>query len=216
MKFKVNGWHLNPVEEAPCGWKVNSRQISAIDELTGLANYQGLSETVESEIIRSKRSGRDFAVLLFNLNEMRQINDGYGHPARDRALCRLAHIFRFYCRIIDTAARYGDDEIVIILPESGTQAADTVERRVCERLFADCEEPLLSVSVGIAVYPGDGKTLDALFEAAIRAVYNKKQRSEESVTHSGSLPYVISERKRILVPSEDEPLAYAEIARMAK
>src|SRR5512141_159026 len=151
MKFNVNAWDLNTVEEAPRGCEVKIQEIRIIDELTGLANYHGLSERVESEIKRSKRSGRDFLLLVFDLNGMKHINDRHGRLAGDRALCRLSHIFRFSCRLIDFAARYGDDKFVVILPESGTEAAYKVERRICERLSADREAPLLSVSAGFAV-----------------------------------------------------------------
>jgi diguanylate cyclase (GGDEF)-like protein len=216
MKFKLNGWQLKKVEEAPRGCEVELRQIPAIDGLTGLANYQGLSETVESEIKRSKRSGRDFAVLVFDLNGMKQINGRHGLLAGDRALCRLAHIFRFSCRLIDTVARYGDDKFAVILPESGAEAADIVERRICERLSIDREQPLLSVSVGFAVYPEDGKTLDTLFEAAICATDKMKERAEDTVTHSRSLPFAISKQKRVLAPTEVDSLTYAKIERMTE
>jgi diguanylate cyclase (GGDEF)-like protein len=202
MKFGLNGWQLNTVDEARYGHEVELRQIPAIDELTGLANYRGLSETVETEIKRSKRSGRDFAVLVFGLNGMRQINGGFGHLAGDRALCRLAHIFRFSCRLIDTAARYGDDKFAVILPESGASAAEIVERRICDRLSADRVEPLLSVSVGIAVYPADGKTLDILFQAAVCALDKRKGRAEDTATYSGFLPFVISKQESVPAPTE--------------
>jgi diguanylate cyclase (GGDEF)-like protein len=202
MNFGLNGWQLNTVDEARYGHEVELRQIPAIDELTGLANYQGLSETVETEIKRSKRSGRDFAMLVFDLNGMKQINGRFGHLAGDRARCRLAHIFRFSCRLIDTAARYGDDKFAVILPESGASAAETVERRICDRLSADREEPLLSVSVGIAVYPADGKTLDTLFQAAACALDKWKERAEDAVTYSGFLPFAISQQKSVPAPTE--------------
>src|ERR1700686_3367705 len=150
------------------------RHLAATDALTGLANYRRLNEALESEIKRSERTGRAFAVLIFDLNGMKRINDQHGHPAGNCALCRLADIFRSSCRSIDTAARYGGDEFAIILPETGAREADAVGRRICERLSRDREEPLLSVSVGIAVYPEDGTTIDALFQAADRALYKMK------------------------------------------
>jgi diguanylate cyclase (GGDEF)-like protein len=106
---------------------------------------------------------------------MKRINDSYGHSAGNRALCRLADIFRFSCRSIDMAARYGGDEFSIILPETGAKEAGAVGRRICERLSNDREKPLLSVSVGVAVYPEDGTTIETLFQAADRALYKFKQ-----------------------------------------
>jgi diguanylate cyclase (GGDEF)-like protein/PAS domain S-box-containing protein len=150
------------------------RHLAATDPLTGLANYRKLSETLESEIKRSGRTTRAFAVLLFDLNGLKSINDSQGHLAGNRALCRVANMFRVHCRSIDTAARYGGDEFAIILPETGAKEADAVGCRICERLSNDGEKPLLSVSVGIAVYPGDGATIDTLLHAADLALYKMK------------------------------------------
>ena len=158
----------------------NLRHLAATDALTGLANYRRLSETLESEIKRSERTARAFALLIFDLNGMKRINDSHGHLAGNRALCRLADIFRFSCRSIDTAARYGGDEFAIILPETSAEQADAVGHRICERLAGDHEEPLLSVSVGVATYPEDGTTIETLFQAADRALYEMKQQDKSA------------------------------------
>jgi diguanylate cyclase (GGDEF)-like protein/PAS domain S-box-containing protein len=151
------------------------RHQAATDALTGLANYRRFSEALESEIKRSNRTGRPFAVLMFDLDGMKQINDRHGHLAGNRALSRLADIFRVSCRSIDTAARYGGDEFAIILPETLARDAALVGKRICERLSNDGEEPLLSLSMGIAVYPEDGAAIDTLFQTADRALYEMKQ-----------------------------------------
>ena len=151
------------------------RHLAATDVLTGLANYRKFSETLESEIKRSQRTARAFAVLLFDLNGLKRINDSRGHLMGNWALCRLADIFHVSCRSIDTAARYGGDKFTILLPETGAHEADAVGRRICERLSNDREEPLLSVSVGIVVYPEDGITIEALFQATDRVLYKMKQ-----------------------------------------
>jgi diguanylate cyclase (GGDEF)-like protein/PAS domain S-box-containing protein len=150
------------------------RRLAATDALTGLANYRRLSEVLESEIKRSDRTGRAFAVLVFDLDGMKKINDRYGHLAGNRALCRLADIFRFSSRSIDTPARYGGDEFAIILPETGVNDAGLVALRIRERLANDHEEPALSVSVGLAVYPEDGTTIETLLQTADRALYKMK------------------------------------------
>ena len=189
MKVRLSGRQVGIEDGAPDGCEIIAEDVTAqrasedhlrhlaeTDALTGLANYRRLSETLESEIKRSDRTARAFAVLVFDLNGMKRINDSHGHLAGNRALCRLADIFRFSCRSIDTAARYGGDEFAIILPETGAKEAGAVGRRICERLSSDCEEPKLSVSVGIAVYPEDGITIEALFHAADRALYKMKRK----------------------------------------
>jgi diguanylate cyclase (GGDEF)-like protein/PAS domain S-box-containing protein len=187
MKVRLSGRQVGVEEGGPDGCEIIAEDITAqrasedhlrhlaeTDALTGLANYRRLSETLESEIKRSERTARAFALLIFDLDGMKQINDTHGHLAGNRALCRLADIFRFSCRSIDTAARYGGDEFAIVLPETGFKEANAVGRRICERLSNDREEPLLSVSVGIAIYPEDGSTIEALFQAADRALYKMK------------------------------------------
>jgi diguanylate cyclase (GGDEF)-like protein/PAS domain S-box-containing protein len=189
MRVRLSGRQVGVEEGGPDGCEIIAEDITAqrasedhlrhlaeTDALTGLANYRRLSETLESEIKRSERTARAFALLVFDLDGMKQINDTHGHLAGNRALCRLADIFRFSCRSIDTAARYGGDEFAIILPETGFKEANAVGRRICERLSNDREEPLLSVSAGIAIYPEDGTTIEALFQAADRALYKMKAR----------------------------------------
>ena len=188
MKVRLSGRQVGNEEGAPLGCEIIVedvtaqrasedllRHLAATDALTGLANYRSLSEELESEIKRSDRTGRAFAVLVFDLDGMKQINDRFGHLAGNRALCRLADIFRFSCRSIDTAARYGGDEFAMILPETGAKDAALVALRIRECLASDREEPRLSVSVGVAVYPEDGATIDTLFQAADRALYEMKQ-----------------------------------------
>ncbi len=155
------------------------RRLAETDALTGLANFRRLSETLESEIKRSDRTARAFALLIFDLDGLKQINDIHGHQTGNRALCRLADIFRSSCRSIDTAARYGGDEFAIILPETGAKEAAAVGRRICERLSNDGEQPMLSASVGTAAYPEDGTSTDSLLLAADRALYRMKQKEKK-------------------------------------
>jgi diguanylate cyclase (GGDEF)-like protein len=153
------------------------RQLAVTDSLTGLSNYRSLINVVESEMQRSRRTGRPFALLLLDLDGLKTINDQYGHLVGTRAICRLAQVLRVHSRAMDTAARYGGDEFAVVLPEAGTDAARLVSRRICDRLQKDGEFPQVSVSVGAAVFPQDGETLDALFNTADRALYAMKGRS---------------------------------------
>lgn len=159
--------------------------LSVTDPLTGLANYRRLTDTLDLEIKRSQRSGRPFAILLFDLDQLKQINDTHGHLAGSRALCRLADILRVYCRSIDMAARYGGDEFAVVIPEARKEDARQVAARICDRIAEDSERPTLSVSVGLSFYPDDGDTMDALFAAADRALYQmKRQPWRESARRS--------------------------------
>ncbi len=150
------------------------RHLAGSDPLTRLANYRRLLETIEAEIKRYGRSRLPFSIILLDMDHLKKINDRYGHLVGSRALCRLADILVLHCREIDLAARYGGDEFLVVLPESTREAALHVARRVADRLATDGEEPPLSVSVGVAVYPTDGQTLDELLIVADRALYLEK------------------------------------------
>jgi diguanylate cyclase (GGDEF)-like protein/PAS domain S-box-containing protein len=150
------------------------RRQASSDSLTGLANHRRLFEVLQAEISRSTRTQREFSLLLLDLDGLKEINDRFGHPAGDRALCRLAQILTDCRRSIDTAARQGGDEFALVLPETGAAAATLVARRICDLLARDAEEPALSVSVGVASYPKDADTVGTLLYAADRALYDTK------------------------------------------
>jgi len=150
------------------------RNLAVSDPLTGLANYRQLVEALETEIKRFGRNERPFVVLLLDLDGLKKINDAQGHITGSRALCRLADMLRLYSREMDTAARYGGDEFVLILPETDVEAARLVAQRISKRLAEDGEEPKISVSIGMAVYPGDGETSNEILGAADRDLYREK------------------------------------------
>jgi diguanylate cyclase (GGDEF)-like protein/PAS domain S-box-containing protein len=154
------------------------RKQVACDPLTGLANYRRLAEVLDAEIKRSERTGREFALVFFDLDGLKKINDRYGHLAGSHAICRVADVLSF-CRDIDTAARYGGDEFAVVLPETGAEAANQVAQRICDSIANDGMEPLLSVSIGVAVYPRDGERIEALFRAADTAMYSMKAKKHE-------------------------------------
>ena len=156
-----------------------SHAEASTDGLTGLANYRALRDILHRESRRSDRTGRPFALLVFDLDALKGINDHYGHPAGNRALCRLAALLRQSCRSIDTAARCGGDEFAVVLLESTVVSAALTGRRIRQHLAADGELPTLSVSVGLASYPQDGPTVEALLGAADRALYEMKRMSRE-------------------------------------
>jgi diguanylate cyclase (GGDEF)-like protein len=152
-----------------------ARYLSASDGLTGLANYRRLVEALDAEVKRYGRSTRPFSVLLLDLDDLKQINDQHGHLVGNRALCRVADVLRVHCREVDTPARYGGDEFALVLPETDHDAAVQVSRRISERIAADPEVPRLSVSIGVAVYPENGHTIEQLLGSADRALYQEKR-----------------------------------------
>lgn len=157
------------------------RHLSTTDSLTGIANYRQLIDRLQTEIERSQRTVRAFAVLFLDLDGMKSINDQYGHLVGNRALCRVVESLRLSCRAMDIPARFGGDEFVVVLPETDEAAARQVSRRITDRLASDIEIPLISVSVGVAVYPHDAETLDALLGCADRNLYELKSLRKQSM-----------------------------------
>jgi len=153
--------------------------LASSDSLTGLANHRQLLEVLESEIQRSRRTSRSFAVLLFDLDGLKKINDECGHVTGTRAIERVGTVLRNVSRSIDTPARYGGDEFAVILPESGAEQARNVATRICERLAKDEEAPAISVSAGHAVYPADGTSSEELLNAADTALYKMKGKGQK-------------------------------------
>jgi diguanylate cyclase (GGDEF)-like protein/PAS domain S-box-containing protein len=169
--------HVSYLDVSQRIWEVGQlHEQATTDALTGLANLGWFNRVLQREIQRSDRTGRTFAILMLDMDDLKRINDHYGHAIGNRSLCRLAEVLRTNCRVLDTAARYGGDEFVLILPETGEAAAWHVAHRIANQLSAGREQPPLTVSAGVAVFPEDGDTAEALLETADRALYETKRR----------------------------------------
>ncbi|MGH9816637.1 MAG: diguanylate cyclase [Candidatus Acidiferrales bacterium] len=150
------------------------RHLAISDALTGLANYRRFVDALEAEIRRSQRTRRTFALVLLDLDGLKKINDSMGHLVGTRAISRVARTLKMHCRAIDMAARYGGDEFALVLPEAGPDAARQVADRIAMRLANDGEYPPLSASIGVAVYPFDGETVERLLSVADSGLYQMK------------------------------------------
>jgi len=156
------------------------------DALTGLANHREFMDTLEREVRRAERSQHSFSVLLLDLDELKRINDRLGHLAGNRALKRLAEVMKEQCRSTDLAARYGGDEFAVVLIESDQSMAEQVAQRIEACVRDNQEEPRLSVSIGLAVYPGDGRTAQDLLEVADQQLYERKRKIQSRNVTAGS------------------------------
>jgi diguanylate cyclase (GGDEF)-like protein/PAS domain S-box-containing protein len=145
------------------------------DALTGLANDREFMDTLEPELRRAERGRHSFTVLLLDLDDLKRINDRLGHLAGNAARKRLAMVIKEQCRATDLAARYGGDEFAVVLIESDLSMAQQVAERIETHVREDKEEPSISVSGGMAIYPADGRTAQDLLEAADRQLYRQKR-----------------------------------------
>jgi diguanylate cyclase (GGDEF)-like protein/PAS domain S-box-containing protein len=148
--------------------------LAVTDPLTGLGNYRALLQVLGAEVRRFDRTRRPFALLLLDLDELKKVNDRYGHAVGSQALCRLGNVLRLHCRAIDTAARYGGDEFAVVLPETTAAAARVVASRIRNQLAIAKEQPPVSVSIGVADYPEGGETIEELLRTADRELYGMK------------------------------------------
>jgi diguanylate cyclase (GGDEF)-like protein len=159
-------------------------RLSTVDPLTGLFNRTFFFAAVDREIARSTRSGRGFCLLMMDLDELKAINDKYGHFVGDRVLRGVGEVIRAGVRRIDTAARYGGDEFVVLLPETEASGAYVLAEKI--RLGAtDLNLPGVgvktSLSVGVVGYPDDGRTSDELMISADQAMYASKRGGKNRV-----------------------------------
>ena len=142
-------------------------RLSTVDSLTGLFNRTFFFAAIDREIARSARSGRGFCLLMMDLDELKAINDRLGHFQGDRVLRGVGEVITLGVRQIDTAARYGGDEFVVLLPETDPTGAYVVAEKIrlgvqdLELGLAD-EAIRPSLSIGVVSYPDDGSTADEL------------------------------------------------------
>jgi diguanylate cyclase (GGDEF)-like protein len=151
------------------------------DTLTSLCNREALYESLQDEMVRSIRDGSHTAVLYFDLDKFKQINDRFGHDAGDAVLIEVAHRIRSNIRRTDIAARLGGDEFVVVLPAlSGREEAV----RIGALITSAVREPFewahltftLEASLGISLFPVDADTADELIKAADQGMYRAKSK----------------------------------------
>jgi diguanylate cyclase (GGDEF)-like protein len=162
-------------------------RLSTIDPLTGLFNRTFFFAAVEREIARSARSGRGFCLLMMDLDELKQINDRLGHFFGDRVLRGVGEVIRASGRKIDTSARYGGDEFVVLLPETDPTGAYVLAEKIrlgVADLKVEASGTVLqpSVSIGVVSYPEDGATSDELMITADSSMYRSKRAGKNRVT----------------------------------
>jgi diguanylate cyclase (GGDEF)-like protein len=151
------------------------RAAAHTDSLTGLANRLAFEDAYAREAARSARHGTHFALLLADLDRLKEINDRYGHAAGDEAICEVASVLRQTLRASDFPARIGGDEFAVLLPGSDVEGAKRLGERLahslCERGPAELS---LGLSYGIAIPGDDGAALDDLMRSADDALYASK------------------------------------------
>jgi diguanylate cyclase (GGDEF)-like protein len=151
------------------------------DVLTGTYNRLFISKTFPKMTKKSKQDGKELSVLMVDVNNLKLINDTYGHQAGDTVIQHVAYIITTDVRSSDFVARFGGDEFVIVAPGTDKIGALALSERINDNMLAVAISEALyekpSISIGIAVYPEDGKTLDELIGVADARMYENKGKN---------------------------------------
>jgi len=154
-----------------------AEEKARIDELTDLLNRRSLNELMTTEINRHSRYGGVFSLIILDLDNFKDFNDNYGHPAGDKLLKEIGSILKVTIRSTDQAFRYGGDEFAVLLPntpiDAATQVADRIRRQVATK--AKAGHITITVSLGLANWPADGVAAEEIVAAADNALYRAKR-----------------------------------------
>jgi diguanylate cyclase (GGDEF)-like protein len=162
------------------------------DPLTGLWNRRYMAETLEREVSRALRFGHEISLIIIDVDDFKRINDRQGHLQGDMVLETVADLVRDATRTIDVAARYGGDELALILVETGSEGATILGERLREQA-RDTEVPLrdggamgVTISVGVATIPDSADSLESLVDGADRALLRAKRSGKNQISTAPS------------------------------
>jgi diguanylate cyclase (GGDEF)-like protein len=164
----------------------HAKLLSETDELTGLYNTRGFAIAANRLFGQAMRYGRAATVLMIDSDNLKTVNDTHGHDAGNQLLRQVANVMQTELRATDVPARYGGDEFIVLLPETPAKGAMEVAERIRTAISArplaiDGRQVVSTVSIGLATFPDDGRTLDALATRADRALYLAKQEGRNKV-----------------------------------
>jgi len=170
-------------------------RMATVDGLTGLANHRTFQHGFEVMLERAQRRGSQLCLLLCDIDHFKQLNDNHGHPFGDQVLRQVGDLLQRAVRTVDLAARYGGEEFAVVLEDSdhkgGFKMAERIRHEVELLTLQHQREPVLvTISLGLAVYPADGEEKATLIGRADQALYRAKQQGRNqavawsAVSHS--------------------------------
>ncbi len=170
------------------------RRRAVTDGLTGLYNHRHFQETLAAEVERAARYGLTFTLFMMDLDHFKRVNDRLGHPRGDQALVHVAAVLRDAARASDFVARYGGEEFVMILPGTTVKQAGALAERIAQGvrdIVLDVPDPpSLSISIGMADYPGCGRDRESLIAAADAALLFAKRSGRDMIADFSQISLV--------------------------
>lgn len=162
--------------------------LSQTDSLTGLWNMRMFSIMAEREFLRVSRTGSPFSIVMLDADNLKAVNDVYGHQAGSKLIWHMSKIIKSNLRVTDLVARYGGDEFIMLLPETEPAYAHMVAERIRTTLESS-PMPLdkgrslkLTMSLGIASYPKDAETIQDVMLMSDKALYESKRAGKNRCT----------------------------------
>src|SRR5947208_5564614 len=160
-------------------------RLSVTDDLTGLYNRRYLMEALANEIRRSRRLEHRCALLMADIDHFKEYNDAFGHLAGDEMLIKVARALRDSTREVDCVVRYGGEEFVVLLPETGGEEAAETAERIRARVAAEgLAAGTITLSVGVAEFPTHGDSPESMIAAADGALYRAKREGRDRVVRA--------------------------------
>src|SRR5580700_7149805 len=168
-------------------WVEKIQELTITDDCTGLYNARHLYKTLETEVYRSSRFGYEFSVLFIDLDRFKHVNDTHGHLIGSKLLAEIGYLVKAQLRLIDFAFRYGGDEFVVLLPQTGKDQALVVAKRLRDALRASsfCGDEGLNLnvraSIGLATYPHDARDAHDIIRQADEMMYLVKNTTRDNI-----------------------------------
>jgi diguanylate cyclase (GGDEF)-like protein len=159
-------------------------QLASRDDLTGLQNRRAFEEYIDGLLASSDPVSDEFAIVVFDLDDFKLINDEHGHAAGDRVLEDVARVALAAVRFGEELFRIGGEEFAIVLNAAGIASADRVARRLRDAFAWQHRRPLPTLSAGIASYPAGGTSRDELLRRADLALYAAKRQGKNMIVHA--------------------------------